>query len=78
MADATAAYPSAGVWEQLHCFFFAWGFPSSLLRGSSLAPARRAPTLKGPSPSSPLAKKKQWSCSHTPTEGWADFRSAAK
>ena len=29
MAAATAADPSVGVWEQLHCFFFAWGFSSS-------------------------------------------------
>ena len=56
MADATAADPSVGVWEQLHCFFFAWrnssrnrswGFPSWLRPGTGLAP-----TVKGPSPSS--------------------------
>ena len=34
MADATASYSSVGVWEQLHCFFFAWGFPSSLWPGA--------------------------------------------
>ena len=84
MADATAADPSVGVWEQLHCFFFAWrnssrnrswGFPSWLRPGTGLAP-----TVKGPSPSSPSdlpkAKKKQWSCSHTPTEGSSDFSPA--
>ena len=51
MADATAAYLSVGVWEQLHCFFIAWGFLSSLRPGSGLAP-----TFKGlsPSPFSPL------------------------
>ena len=51
------------MWEQLHCFFFAWGFPSSLRPGSGLAS-----TVKDPSPSFPLphlpdpllAKKKQF------------------
>ena len=76
MADATAADPSVGVWDQLHCFFFAWGFPSSLRPGSGLAP-----TVKGPSPSplpSSPAWKKQWSCPHTPTEGSADFGTPAR
>ena len=48
MADATSALPSVGVWDQLHCFLFFLGFPSSLRPGSGLAP-----TVKGPSPSSP-------------------------
>ena len=39
MADSTAAYPSVGVWEQLHCFFFAW--VSRCRFGSSLASAWR-------------------------------------
>ena len=41
MADATAADPSGGVWQQLHYVFFAWGFPSSLQPGSGLAPTWR-------------------------------------
>ena len=72
MADATAAYSSVGVWEQLHCFFFVWGFPSALLPGSGLASAwrrRLRARARLPLPRPLLAKKKQWSCSHTPTEG---------
>ena len=38
MADATAADASVDVSEQLHCFFFAWGFPSSLRPGSWFPP----------------------------------------
>ena len=51
MADATAAVPSVGVWERLHCFFFAWGFPSSHRPGSGLVA-----TVEGPSPSSRLPR----------------------
>ena len=64
MADATAADPSVGVREQLHCFFFAWGFPSSLRPCSSLAPAWRQRLRAEPVFPPALAKKKQWSCSH--------------
>ena len=50
MADATAADLFVGVWEQLHCFFYAWGFPSLARPGAGMAP-----TVKGPSLSSPPA-----------------------
>ena len=75
MADATAADPSVGVWGATRLFLLLLGVSR---RRAGLAPAWRR-TVKGPSPSSllpprpSLAKKKQWRCSHTPTEGLADF-----
>ena len=49
LTDATAADPSVGVWQQLHCFFFAWKVSR---RRSGLAP-----TVKGPSTHTPTNKK---------------------
>ena len=59
MADATAADPSVGVWEQLHCFFFVWSFPS-LRTGSGLAPAwRRRLRTRARLPSQPPTSKEE-------------------
>ena len=73
---------SVGVWEQLHCFFFAIGVlggGGGRRRDRDLKSRRQAGARLEPGQSDDgkqQVKKKQWSYSHTPTEGSAAVASA--
>ena len=74
-----SADPSVGVWDQLHCFFFARGGQGR--EGGRRARAldrRRQARARLKRRQDPQAKKKQWSYSHTPTEVSAAVASAIK